>query len=243
MTLWLLLLFLQPPATAPDEHPEDLYEGLKRVMAFKQREWTTAHNTLSEASRKLSPCSPRIATLLKASRDAAGEAVKANTKYFARWGESLKQQVEEERKFAAESATNHEHTRALLDQAIQEGEAIQRRRQELEAALKDGDSKDAREALANLERMYTTNRRNLEEAVKSGAQVGELSKAAREQLAVKESLLGQIQGYEEAESRKWQAYYDYMEAEIRKRCSVSQQPGAPFDIPAMTLPAAETKKQ
>lgn len=224
-----------------EDQPEDLYEGLKRVMAVKQKEWAAMHNSLSEASRKLSPCSPRMTSLLKGARESAGEAVKASTKYFQRWGESIRQQVDEEKRFAAEAAANFENNKALLDNVIQEGESIRRRKEQLESALKETDSKEVRETLANLEKMYNTNRKNLEDAVKSGDQITGLSKVTREQLAAKEALLGQIQSYEVTEQRKWQAYYDFVEAELKKRCATVQQPSDPFSIPSLSLPAEKAK--
>lgn len=217
----LLLCVMAPGAVSQSRGktpaaPPRVTETPQQAIETRQREWSQANAVLLEASRRL-PCSPRLTSLLSDVRESAVALAQANLRYFRQLSANEQREIEADQKFASETSAELEELQAAANE-------LEREQQFVTAKRNEAGSAGAAEITAAVEK--------IEAALPDGDGFASLKESAgvarqmRESLASKEALLRQLETSAAAELKLWDAYYNGIEAGIRKQCSESQGGGA-----------------
>jgi hypothetical protein len=195
----LALSFVGLTVGWPQSPPVDL----QRQIASRYLDWSQSNTVLVEAARRLTPCSPRLSSLLVEVRDNATALAAANRQYFNTYGAAARKEIAEVLPLTSDAETAVKELEPL--------EALDRQYRQRLASKRD---RAGAEPLGNLAVAG-------EGALDSSGAVriaGEL----RNGLAQQQTLLLEITAGVEAEQKLWTAYYDAFEAAMRTQCRESQ---------------------
>jgi hypothetical protein len=171
---------------------------LQRDIAARYLDWSQHNTVLFEAVRRLTPCSPRISTLIQQARENSSALAKVTQQYLDQHSAQLRQQLAANSHLASEFNVSLEELQPFeqLSSQYQQRTEVRLRR--------TGTAPEA-----------TT-------ASNAAAKLREF----RDGLSQTESLLRQVAEGAAQEQKLWTAYYDAVEAATRRQCAEAQPAGA-----------------
>lgn len=163
----------------------------QREIAARYLDWSQNNTVLFEAVRRLTPCSPRIATLLQQARENSSALVKATQQYLDQYSAQMRQQLSAATQLASD-----------LDASLEELQPVDElsRQYQQRAQARDRSTAPAPESAT---------------AGDAAAKLREF----RDGLAQSDSLLRQVAEGAAEEQQLWTAYYDAVEAVTRRQCA------------------------
>jgi hypothetical protein len=165
---------------------------LQREIAARYLDWSQDNTVLFEAVRRLTPCSPRISTLIQQARDHSSALAQTMQQYLEQYGAPARKQMEASATLASELEASLKELQPLDALALQYQQRAAARHRETGAASQTGTA--ARDAAAKVREF-------------------------RAGLSQAEWPLRRIAAGAAAEQELWTAYYDAIEALTRIQCA------------------------
>ena len=231
MRVCLLLLFplvlplCRPQTPAPPATVGDQLEESRNEVLARRQSWRNAHTALTEAVRKPEACQPEFTASVGEAKSAADAWLSSTERAFDLWAA---RRLAAAKPVSPPQLVEKEETDALLSLLQTESAAFARRRLQLgnTLVLERTSQKTGSTLLRAYEELVTVTR-----ALASFKAVDPQTKSQEE---VVQSLLRSLQGSRSADSARFQAIYDSLESEVKRKCDAETSIGSadPFSSPS-----------